>query len=48
MSTLVFIAAIIAVVLVVVWCIKNDNSQFSNIGNQGWLAMKSNSEEKDE
>lgn len=48
MSTLVFITAIIAVVVVIVWNIKNDNPQYSNLGTKGWLAMKSSPEEKDE
>ncbi len=43
MSTLVFTAAVIAIVIVVVWCIQNDNRELSN---EGFLSMKENFKKK--
>ena len=48
MSALVYIAAIIAVILVVVWTIQNDKPNISEKGNRGWLAMKNDTFDKDE
>jgi len=43
MSTIVFLTAIVAILVVIVWCVQNDKAEISNKGNKGFLAMEEES-----
>ena len=48
LSALVFLAAVIAIIFVVIWSVQNDKFDTSDKANKGWFAMKEDDVEKDE